>query len=92
MHTIIVTAGGFVLLGLFMLLVRFWSSERGILAVAANAFIPVWLAMTLVNLWIGIQYAGYTVLQELPIFVVTFGLPAAAAALINVRARRGRRL
>jgi hypothetical protein len=92
MHTIMVTAGGFALLGLLMLLVRFWSAERGILAVAANAFIPIWLALTLVNLWIGVEFAGYTVLQELPIFAITFGLPVAAAVLINMRVRRGRRL
>lgn len=91
MHTIVVTAGGFALLGLLMLLVRFWSAEQGILAVAANAFIPIWLALTLLNLWIGVEFAGYTVLQELPIFAITFGLPAAAAVVINMRVRRGRR-
>lgn len=92
MHTIMVTVGGFALLGLLMLLVRYWSAERGILALGAKAFIPVWLAITIVNVWIGVQYAGYTVLQELPILAVTFGLPAAAAVLINLRTRRGRRL
>jgi hypothetical protein len=86
-----VTAGGFALLGLFVLLVRFWSAERGILSVAAKAFIPVWLAIMLVNFWIGVRYAGYTVLQELPILAITFGLPAGAAVLINMRARRRRR-
>ncbi|HWV79842.1 MAG TPA: hypothetical protein VNZ50_00295 [Hyphomicrobiaceae bacterium] len=91
MHTVMVTAGGFALLGLFMLLVRFWSSERGILSVAVNAFVPVWFAITLVNFWIGIAYAGYTVLQELPVLAITFGLPAAVAILINMRARQKRR-
>ena len=80
------------MLGLFVLLVRFWSAERGILSVAAKAFIPVWLAIMLVNFWIGVRYAGYTVLQELPILAITFGLPAGAAVLINMRARRRRRL
>jgi hypothetical protein len=87
-----VTAGGFALLGLFVLLVRFWSAERGILSVATTAFIPVWLAITLINFWIGIRYAGYSVLEELPILAITFGLPAAAAILIDRRARQGRRL
>lgn len=85
MHLIMVTAGGFVLLGLFLLLARFWGPDRGILAVAAKAFIPVWLALTLVNVWIGVQYAGYTVLQELPVFLITFGVPAAVAAWIIKR-------
>lgn len=89
MHTIMVTAAGFVLLGLFLLLARFWASDRGILAVAAKAFIPVWLALTLVNLWIGVRYAGYTVLQELPVLAVTFGLPAAAALAVMRRSQAG---
>ena len=67
MHTLIVTLGGLVLLGLFLLLARSWGPDRGIMGVAAKAFIPVWLSISLVNLWIGVQYAGYTVLQELPI-------------------------
>lgn len=91
MHTIMVTGAGFVLLGLFLLLARFWSPDRGILAVAAKAFIPVWLAITLINLWIGVSFAGYTILQELPILLIMFGLPAAAAVLVMMRSgERGR--
>jgi len=82
MHTLMVTAAGLLLLGMFLLLARFWVPDRGILAVAAKAFIPVWLCLTLVNLWIGVAYAGYTVVQELPILAITFGVPAAAAVLI----------
>jgi hypothetical protein len=86
-----VTAAGFVLLDMFLLLARFWSPDRGILAVTAKAFIPVWLAIILINLWIGVRFAGYTVLQELPILVLTFGLPAAAAVFVMMRTRpRGR--
>jgi len=88
MHTIMVTAGGFALLGLFLLLMRFWTADRGIFAVAGKTFIPVWLTLTVVNLWIGVRHAGYTVLQELPVFVITFGLPAALAVLIIMRAGR----
>lgn len=82
MHMLMVTAGGLVLLGLFLLLALTWSSDRAILAVAAKAFIPVWLTISLVNLWIGVRYAGYTLLQELPILVVIFGIPAAAAVAV----------
>ncbi|MBN9261312.1 MAG: hypothetical protein BGN89_09555 [Alphaproteobacteria bacterium 64-6] len=90
MHTVIVTAAGLILLGMFLLLARFWASDRGILAVGAKAFIPVWLALTLVNLWIGVRYAGYTLLQELPILVITFGIPAVAALLV-IKRTGGRR-
>ena len=79
MHMIMVTGGGLVLLGLFLLLARSWGSDSAIMGLAAKAFIPVWLTIALVNLWIGVQYAGYTVMQELPILGVIFGIPAAAA-------------
>jgi hypothetical protein len=82
MHMIMVTGGGLVLLGLFLLLARSWGSDRAIMGLAAKAFIPVWLTISLVNLWIGVRYAGYTVLQELPILVVIFGIPAAMAIAV----------
>lgn len=82
MHMLMVTGGGLVLLGLFLILARSWGADPAIMAVAAKAFVPVWLAISLVNLWIGVRYAGYTVLQELPILVVIFGIPAAAAVAV----------
>jgi uncharacterized membrane protein YwaF len=82
MHTLIVTGGGVALLGIFLLLARFWTANPGIFAVVAKAFILVWLTITLVNLWIGVRYAGYTVMQELPILLITFGIPAVLAFLV----------
>jgi hypothetical protein len=49
---------------------------------AAKFFIPVWLAVALVNMWLGVSRAGYSVADELPIFLVIFAIPAAAAAFI----------
>jgi hypothetical protein len=85
MHILIVTLGGLVLLALFLLLARSWGPDPAIMGVAAKAFIPVWLSISLVNFWIGVQYAGYTVLQELPILVFIFGIPAAAAIAVMRR-------
>lgn len=82
MHMLMVTGGGLVLLGLFLILARTWGPDPAIMGVAAKAFIPAWLAISLVNLWIGVRYAGYTILQELPILVVTFGIPAAVAVAV----------
>ncbi len=73
--------GGFVAVGLFLLFGRLWGVGNEDLALAAKAFIPVWLAICLANLWIGIARAGYTVGEEFPILLVVFALPAIAAAL-----------
>ena len=48
-------------------------------AVARVAFIATWAALTLFNLWAGVNRAGYTLAEELPIFLGLFGLPAALA-------------
>jgi uncharacterized membrane protein YwaF len=81
MRTAIIIAIGFVVLAAFVLLPKVagrpeWS------AVGAKLFIALWLIAALVNLWIGVSRAGYTVLEELPIFLLIFALPAAFAAYV----------
>lgn len=49
---------------------------------AAQIFIPIWLVAAGINLWIGVSRAGYSVMEELPIFLLIFALPAAAAAFV----------
>ena len=46
---------------------------------AAKIFLPVWLAAAAVNMWLGVATAGYSVREELPIFLLIFAVPAAAA-------------
>ena len=43
----------------------------------------LWLIIAGVNMWIGVAKAGYSVAEELPIFLLIFGLPAAAALVIK---------
>jgi hypothetical protein len=37
----------------------------------------------LINLWIGINRAGYSAAQEWPIFALVFGVPAVVAWLLR---------
>jgi len=80
-RTAIIIAVGLIVLAGFVLLPRIagrpeWS------AAGAKIFIALWLAAALVNLWLGVSRAGYTVLEELPIFLLIFSLPAALAAYV----------
>jgi len=80
-RTAIIIAIGFAFLAVLVLLPRLagrpeWS------AAGAKLFIALWLAAALVNLWIGVSRAGYTVLEELPIFLLIFALPAVPAAYV----------
>jgi hypothetical protein len=78
MHTIMVIAGGLVLLGLFLLVGRL---AGGLAARTALWFVPVWLLAAAINMWIGVNRAGYSVAAEAPIFLVVFAVPAAVALL-----------
>ncbi|QVQ25389.1 hypothetical protein [Achromobacter deleyi] len=82
MHMLMVIAGGAVLLGVFLLFGKLWGSEAAALALAAKAFIPVWLIIAIVNLWVGVSHAGYSVREELPILLIVFAVPAALAGLV----------
>ena len=81
MHMAMVIGGGAVLLGVFLLFGKLWGGDAAALAVAAKAFIPVWLVVSLVNMWVGVTHAGYTVREELPILAIVFLVPAALAAV-----------
>jgi hypothetical protein len=78
MRTAIIIAAGFVILAIFVYVGRRSGRARG----AAALFIPVWFVVAAVNLWLGVQ-AGYTFVQELPIFLLIFGVPAIAAAIVR---------
>jgi len=83
MHTIKVIGIGFALLGILLVLVpRLSISARRPIPFAVKLFLPLWFAGALINLWIGVISAGYSVMEEAPIFLVVFGVPAIASLLI----------
>lgn len=86
MHTVYVIAGGLLLLGIFLVFARaFDGVDHAMRGRFILAFIPVWLACALYNLWIGVSRAGYPVSDELPIFLVVFGVPASLAYWLRRR-------
>jgi hypothetical protein len=83
MRTVIIILGGFLLLGTCVLAGRWLGGDNTkVIVVAAQVFIPIWLAAAGINMWVGVAHAGYTVVEELPIFLLIFALPAAAAAFV----------
>ena len=90
MHTVKVIAGGFALLALCLLIGRLVGGPPPATGIAgAKLFIPLWLVAAGVNMWIGVSKEGYTVADEVPIFLVVFGIPAAAALLVVWKLSRG---
>jgi hypothetical protein len=86
MRTVIIIAGGFVLwavcLGLARLFGGFSASST---TTATAAFVLLWCIAAAANMWIGVTRAGYTVGEELPIFLVIFLLPALVAIVAKWR-------
>ena len=80
MHTVKVIAAGLVLLALCIVIGR---------AAGARLFLPLWLIAAGVNMWFGVSRAGYSVVEEVPAFLMVFGVPAVVALLALWRMSRG---
>ncbi len=84
MRTAIIIAMGLGLLATFIAVARWFGSNAATATAAAiKAFISLWFFAAATNLWIGVSQAGYSVLDELPIFLVIFGLPAGIGLLFH---------
>jgi hypothetical protein len=76
----LIIIAGLLLLGLCLWVARLgWCKP----ATALWIFIPMWLCAAAANLSYGVLNAGYGVMEELPIFMLVFGVPAAVALAIK---------
>jgi hypothetical protein len=83
MRSIVITMGGLLLLGLCLIAGRnIGGGAAGAMATAAKVLLPIWLAAALVNMWMGVARAGYSVAEELPIFLAVFAIPAGVALFV----------
>lgn len=86
MHTLIIIVAGLIVLGLFFGVAHLVSDgDPRTVARACRLFIPVWLIVSLLNLYLGVVVAAYPVLTEILLLVIVFGIPAAAAQWLHTR-------
>ena len=84
MHTGLFLVVGFLLLAASLLLGRLFSANYpGATVVATVAYVALWFVIAGANMWIGVAKAGYSVVEELPIFALIFVLPAAVAIILK---------
>jgi hypothetical protein len=84
MRTALFLVAGLLLLAAFFLLGRLFSTNYpGATVVATSVYVALWLIIAGANMWVGVARAGYSVTEELPIFLLIFGLPAAVAILLK---------
>jgi hypothetical protein len=81
MHTIIVLAIGFGILGLCAFAGYFFAGGTAGIAKAMLAFLPIWLIGAGINMYIGVTRAGYSVAEETPMLLLVFGVPAIVALI-----------
>ena len=84
MHTAIVVGVGLAVLAACLLVGKLVGGP-GALQTAALVFLPLWFVGAAINMAIGVRRAGYTVMEEAPVFLVVFGVPAVVALLVRWR-------
>ena len=82
MRTVVIILSGLAILGLSALAGWRLGGSAQSMVIATKIFIPVWLVVAVINMWIGVSRAGYSVAEEFPIFSVIFIVPAAVAVFI----------
>ena len=82
MRTAIIIVAGLVIAAVFIFAGRLFGRGPETMALGAKIFIPLWFIAAAINMWLGVAKAGYPFMEELPIFLVIFALPAAAAGFI----------
>ena len=86
MRTVQFLVAGLLLMGGFLLLGKLFAGQFvEALRIATWAFVVVWLVVAAATMWAGVAKAGYSVTEELPIFLLIFAVPAAAAVLLKWR-------
>lgn len=84
MRTLLFIIGGFVLLAVCLGAGRLLAnSVADSMRVMVIAFCVVWFVIAAGNMWMGVAKAGYAFTEELPIFLLIFGLPAVAAIVLK---------
>ena len=83
MHTLKVIFGGFLLLGVCLVLGRWIGGATAtVVATTIKCFIVLWVVATLVNMWVGVSQAGYSVKDEAPVALLVYAVPAIVAIVI----------
>ena len=80
MRTLIILVIGFLLWGVCCGIAKLVAnaSARSI-GMATMAFVLIWFLVAAANMWIGVTKAGYTLTEELPVFLLIFLVPVATA-------------
>lgn len=84
MRTGLFLVAGFLLLAASFLLGKLFSANYpGATSLATIFYVVLWIVIAGANMWVGVAKAGYPVAEELPIFALILGVPAAVAIVLK---------
>lgn len=84
MRTALFLLAGFLLLASILIVAKLFSANYPAATSWAIAmFVAMWLVVTAANMWVGVNKAGYSASEELPILLLLFGVPALVAVLLK---------
>ena len=84
MRTLIIIIGGFALWAICLGIAKFLAStSMSSMTTATTTFVAIWFVVAAANMWMGVSQAGYAFREELPVFLVIFLVPTAAAILVK---------
>lgn len=86
MRTLSFLIVGLLILAAMLLLARLFSAHYpAATSGTVGLFLALWLAVSAFNMWVGVSQAAYSFGEELPIFLLIFGLPAAIAIFLRFK-------
>ena len=86
MRTAVIIVAGFVLWGLCLGAAKLLGGSRpSSMTIATAVFAVLWFCAAAWNMWVGVSQAGYSFLEELPIFLVIFLVPVVVALVVKWR-------
>jgi hypothetical protein len=84
MRTASFLLAGLLLLAAMLIVAKLFSTQYPeATRVATWLFALVWLLVAGFNMWVGVSRAGYSVREELPIFLLLFAAPVVVAAIVK---------
>lgn len=84
MRTVLFLVSGLLLQAAFFILAKLFAENApSATAWATGIYVALWFLVTAANMWVGVSKAGYSVAEELPIFLLLFTVPAAIALVLR---------
>jgi hypothetical protein len=86
MRTLLFLIAGLLLLASCLVLAKLFAAHYpDAVRLTAIGYVALWFLIAGGNMWVGVAKAGYSIAEELPVFLLIFGVPASFAIVLEWR-------